>query len=142
MARRGRYPAHFATMRLSWRNAVLKSGVGFSSLKQGLMAALFASFLALFVLVPGVDAMTCGPESSPSGASILIFVDQSDNDDHDEEIRHATCAHGHCHDAGVSGLGPHGSLLAGVRAGAPELKRPVDRLVSSILAGPERPPRT
>lgn len=135
-----RHP-HLATMRLSSPNAVLKSGVGINSIKQGLLAALLASFLSLFVLVPAVDAMTCGPETSRSEAFILSDVDHSDYESYDEEIRHATCAHGHCHDAGGSGLAPHELLLTAVQAGAPDLMSRADRLVSSVLASLERPPR-
>ena len=115
--------------------------MGFSSIRQGLMAALLASFLALFVLVPTVDAMTCGPEASRSEASILILEDLSDEGSHGGDVQHATCAHGHCHDAGVSGPASRSSLLDGVRPRTPGVMRPADLLVSNIVAGPERPPR-
>ena len=114
--------------------------MGFSSIRQGLMAALLASFLALFVLVPTVDAMTCGPEASQPEASILVLEDPSDEDSHGGDVQHATCAHGHCHDAGVSGPASRSSLLDGVRPRTPGVMRPADLLVSNIVAGPERPP--
>ena len=49
----------------------------FSSIRQGLAAALLAAFLALFVLVPAVDAMSCGPEAGVSETAILLIDDYS-----------------------------------------------------------------
>src|SRR5690606_17755571 len=56
-----------ATMRrLMSRRAVIWDGMGFPSARQGWMAALLASFLALFVLVSAVDAAACAPEGGSS----------------------------------------------------------------------------
>lgn len=45
------------------RRTVLWDGMGFPSTRHGWMAALLASFLALFVLVSAADAFACAPET-------------------------------------------------------------------------------
>lgn len=55
--------------RLMSRRTVLWDGMGFPSTRHGWMAALLASFLALFVLVSAVDAAACAPEAGRAQAA-------------------------------------------------------------------------
>lgn len=116
--------------------------MGFSSIRQGLMAALLASFLALFVLVPAVDAMSCGPEAGVSETAILLIDDHSGGVGAGGDADHAVCSHGHCHHGGVSTPARSAVSFDAVAARAPAYMRVESRLISHPPAGPERPPRT
>lgn len=65
------------------------------------MAALLASFLALFVLVSAVEAAICAPEAS-AHTSEAVTEAPTDPDDAGGPDSHAICSHGHCHHGGVA----------------------------------------
>ena len=110
-----------------------------SSCRFGLASALFALFLAVFVLIPTVDAAACAMELEPAHAAASVADDggdlPSDSDDH------AICSHGHCHHSGTTlPLSPQS--VAMTAAVAPNLLRPADEpLASRAPDGLERPPR-
>ena len=124
------------------RRRVVWDGMGFSSVRHGLVTALLAAFLSLFVLVSVVDAAPCGPEATTSPASSALVdspVDRGDGGGNPDN--HAICSHGHCHQSGVAvaetALEPVVS-----HAGADLNALPIaDGLPSRMPAGPERPPR-
>jgi hypothetical protein len=129
------------TARLSATADVLESLMGFNSIRRGMLTALMATFFALFVLVPAVDAMSCGTEGELSEAAVLVIDDHSKEPHPADDANHPACSHGHCHHGGVStparqdvsfdvALG-RGVLLTGL----------AHQLVSHLPAGPERPPR-
>jgi len=126
--------------RLKWRLTVLCDAMGLSSVRQGWMAALLASFLALFVLVSTVEAATCGPEAR-THASETIADAPSDSNETGRSDQHAICSHGHCHHSGVvANTGPELGLAS---LTGRELRRmpPTNPLVSSAPAGLDRPPQ-
>lgn len=105
-----------------------------------MLAALMASFIALFVFVPAADAMSCGPEGEPSDA-VLVIDDHSNQPHPADDANHPACSHGHCHHGGVStparqdtsfNVAPRRELLLATLS---------HRLISHPPAGPERPPR-
>ena len=85
--------------RLMSRRTVLWDGMGFPSTRHGWMAALLASFLALFVLVSAVDAAACAPEAgraqaaAASGLTHAVVAD-ADHDKGGGAADHVACAHG------------------------------------------------
>ena len=105
------------------------------------MAALLASFLALFVLVSAVEAATCAPEAATAHASEIVADAPFDSNDTDRPDQHAICSHGHCHHGGVAV--PQASEAPVVtHAGANLDAQPLaDGLPSRKPAGPDRPPR-
>lgn len=115
--------------------------MGFSSIRQGLAAALLAAFLALFVLVPAVDAMSCGPEAAASETAILLIDDHSSDAGGGADADHGVCAHGHCHHGGVSTPARSAVSFDAAPARSSVCMRPASRLISHPPAGPERPPR-
>ena len=110
-----------------------------SANKHVLIAALLALFVAVFVLIPTVDAAACAVELDPAHAAASVADDggdlPSDPDDH------AICSHGHCHHGGTAmPSSPQG--VAVTAAIAPSLLRPTDEpLASRAPSGLERPPR-
>ncbi|QTN20829.1 hypothetical protein HZ989_07235 [Brevundimonas sp. AJA228-03] len=105
------------------------------------MAALLASFLALFVLVSAVDAATCAPEAATAPASQIIAEAPADSGDTDQPDQHAICSHGHCHHGGVA-VPQTPDAPAVTHAGANLDALPLaDGLPSRMPAGPDRPPR-
>lgn len=102
------------------------------------MAALLALFVAVFVLIPTVDAAACAVELEPAHAAASVADDggdlPSDPDDH------AICSHGHCHHGGAVAVG-HGDVSPAAASGEPRVLLPSDPLASRTPAGPERPPR-
>jgi len=135
-----RRAAHATLMRLSWTGGVLEDLMGFSAIRRGVLAAFMASFLALFVLVPAVDAMSCGTESEASEVAVLVIDDPSSAPHSDDET-HAVCSHGHCHHGGASTPARQDASLDGVSGRGVLLTWPAHRLISHPPAGPERPPR-
>lgn len=126
------------------RRAVIWDGMGFPSARQGWMAALLASFLALFVLVSAVDAAACAPEGGSSqgvAASDLVVVSDAGHGKGGGAADPVACAHGHCHHSGTTlPLSPQS--VAMTAAVAPNLLRPADEpLASRAPDGLERPPR-
>ncbi len=127
--------------RLKRRPIMVWDRMGFPAVRHGLMTALLAAFLSLFVLVSAVDAATCGPEAATSSAASLIADVPGDDSDGSGPDSHAICAHGHCHHGGIAvPQSPEAPVMthAGVDLNALPL---VDGLPSRMPAGPDRPPR-
>ena len=118
---------------------VLKGGMVRSENRHGIMAALLALFVAVFVLIPTVDAAACAVELEPAHAAASVADDggdlPSDPDDH------AICSHGHCHHGGAMSFDrpDFAPSVAVVR----ELRRipPDSSLASRTPSGLDRPPR-
>ena len=107
--------------------------------RLGLVAALFALFVAVFILIPTVDAAACAVELEPAHAAASVAYDggdlPSDSDDH------AICSHGHCHHGGTA-IPSSPQSDAVTTAVAPRLLRPADEpMASRAPSGLERPPR-
>lgn len=103
------------------------------------IAALFALLVAVFVLIPTVDAAACALELAPTHAAGSVADEggdvPSDPDDH------AICSHGHCHHSGTA-MPSSPQSVAVTAAVAPSLLRPTDEpLASRAPSGLERPPR-
>lgn len=123
------------------RRRVVWDGMGFPSVRHGLMTALLAAFLSLFVLVSAVDAATCGPEATAAHASEIVADAPSDPADADRSDQHAICSHGHCHH-GSAAVAQTPDAAVVTHAGAALAALPLaDGLPSRMPAGPERPPR-
>lgn len=120
---------------------MLERNMGFNAIRRGVLATLMASFLALFVFVPAVDAMSCGAEGEPSEAAVLVIDDHSRDPHPSKDENHAVCSHGHCHHGGVATPARQEASLDRVIGRGVPLTRPADRLISHPPAGPERPPR-
>ena len=126
-------------LRLQWRRTVLWEAMGFFSARQGWMAALLASFLALFVLVSAVEAATCAPEMVTAHAS--ESVREAPADPVNDLDSHVICSHGHCHHGGTA-MPSSPQSVAVTAAVAPSLLRPADEpMASRAPSGLERPPR-
>lgn len=136
---RGARPATMA--RLKWRLTVLWDAMGFSSVRQGWMAALFASFFALFVLVSVVEAATCAPETATTHASETVAEAPSDPGETGRPDQHAICSHGHCHHGGAATAQTPDALTKTPSESDLAPLRPADRLASRKPTGPDRPPR-
>ena len=118
---------------------VLKGGMVRSENRPGIMAALLALFVAVFVLIPTVDAAACAVELEPAHAAASVADDggdlPSDPDDH------AICSHGHCHHSGTA-MPSWPQSVAVTAANSPNLLRPAaEPLASRAPSGLERPPR-
>lgn len=134
-----RRPATMARLQSRW--TVLWDAMEFSSVRHGWMAALIASFLALFVLVSAVEAAVCAPEAATAHASETVSDTPADPDDNDRPEQHAICSHGHCHHSGVATAATPGAPVV-THAGADLDALPLaDGLPSRMPAGPDRPPR-
>ncbi len=107
-----------------------------SQSRHGILAGLFALLVAIFILIPTVDAAACTVEPAHAAASIDDGGDlPSDPDDH------AICSHGHCHHSGTA-MPSSPQAVAVTAAIAPSLLRPTDEpLASRAPSGLERPPR-
>lgn len=105
------------------------------------MAALLASFFALFVLVSTVEAATCAPEAATTHASETVAEAPADPDDTGRPDQHAICSHGHCHHSGVADAQAPDTLTRAVSDRDRAPLRPADRLASRKPTGPDRPPR-
>lgn len=131
-----------ATMeRLKWRLTMLWDAMGLSSARHGWMAALLASFFALFVLVSTVEAATCAPEAVTAHASETVAEAPVDPDDTGRSDQHVICSHGHCHHSGVANAQTPDALTQAMNDHDPAPVRPADRLASRKPTGPDRPPR-
>lgn len=123
------------------RRRVVWDRMGFPSVRHGLMTALLAAFVSLFVLVSAVDAATCSPEAAASRGSTAVADLPGNQDDGGGTDNHAICSHGHCHHGGVAvpqtpetpAITPVGTVLNALPM--------ADGLPSRMPAGPERPPR-
>lgn len=105
------------------------------------MAALLASFLALFVLVTAVDAAACGPEAASTHASEAVSDTPSDSDDGGQPDQHVICSHGHCHHNGAAM--PQMPEVTALNATHSDVEPAwaTDRMASRKPSGPDRPPR-
>lgn len=105
------------------------------------MAALLASFLALFVLVSAVEAANCAPEAVTAHASETVFDTPSAPDDDGQPDQHAICSHGHCHhgSAAVPQM-PDAAVVTHDGADLDDLPL-TNGLPSRMPTGPDRPPR-
>ena len=119
---------------------MLESPMGFNSIRRGVLATFMATFIALFVFIPAVDAMSCGTEAEPSEAAVLV-VDDHSSTPHSDDENHAVCSHGHCHHGGVSTPARQDTSFEVAPRRAVLLSSPSHQLVSHPPAGPERPPR-
>ncbi|MBB5746308.1 hypothetical protein [Brevundimonas variabilis] len=113
--------------------------MGQTANRHGIVAALIALFIAVFVLIPTADAAACALEVQPAQAAASVADDggdvPSDVDDH------AICSHGHCHHSGTA-MPSQPQTVAVTAAVAPSLLRPADEpLASRAPSGLERPPR-
>lgn len=120
---------------------MLWDAMGFSSVRQAWMAALLASFLALFVLASTVEAATCAPETVTHASATLAEV-PSDPDDDGRSDQHAICSHGHCHHSGVVVIVEPDLGLGSLNGRELQPMPPTDVLVSSAPAGLDRPPQS
>ena len=110
-----------------------------SANRYGITAALFALFVAVFVLIPTFDAAACAVELEPAHAAASVADDGGDLPSEPDD--HAICSHGHCHHSGTAM--PSSTQSVSVTAAvAPSLLRPTDEpLASRAPSGLERPPR-
>ncbi len=123
------------------RRRVVWDRMGFPSVRHGLMTALLAAFLSLFVLVSAVDAATCGPEAATSLASSALGDATDQQNDDGGPDSHAICSHGHCHHSGVAvPQTPDEPVVTHARADLNALPL-ADGLPSRMPTGPDRPPR-
>lgn len=127
--------------RLMSRRRVVWDGMGYPLVRHGLMTALLAAFLSLFVLVSAVDAATCSPETATTPVSSALADLPVEPDDGGAPKSHAICAHCHCHHGGVAlPQTPDTPVVTGPRADLNA--RPLtDGLPLPVPAGPDRPPR-
>lgn len=127
--------------RLRWRRTGLWGVVGGLSARRGLMTALLASFLALFVLVSVVEAATCQPESLSAPAAERIVDASSESGDAGRPDQYAICAHGHCHHNGLT-VADISDMAAGPTPFREAMRVPgTVPLGSSGPDGLDRPPR-
>jgi hypothetical protein len=127
------------TWSLFFSRTVLWGGMVRLVNRNSIVAALIALLVAVFVLIPTVDAAACAVELEPTHAAASVADDggdlPSDPDDH------AICSHGHCHHSGTA-MPASPQTDAMTTALAPSLLRPTDEpLASRAPSGLERPPR-
>lgn len=126
--------------RLKWWLCVLWEAMGFCLARQGWMAALLASVLAMFVLVSTVEAATCAPESL-THATETVADAPSGSDDTSPSDQHAICSHGHCHHSGAFAVATPELGVASLTK-RDLLRMPLtDPMVSSTPTGLDRPPQ-
>ena len=110
-----------------------------STNRHGIVAALIALFIAVFVFVPTADAAACAVELEPAHAVASINDDNGDGPADPGD--HAICSHGHCHHGGATLPSPaQPAALNAVVAPSP-LHPSSEPLASRAPGGPERPPR-
>lgn len=110
-----------------------------SANRHGIVAALFALFVALFVLIPTIDASACAVELEPAHAATSI-KDTSDGDPVDPG-EHAICSHGHCHHGGATAPSSPVPTAMTVAISLSPLHPYSEPLASRAPSGLERPPR-
>jgi len=107
--------------------------------KFGLMAALIALFVAIFVLIPTVDAAACAIEPDPAHAA--VSVDSDGGDQPTDGAAHAICSHGHCHHGGTMMPSSPQQFPVTTPVAASPFRPSSDALKSHVSSGPKRPPR-
>lgn len=110
-----------------------------SANRHGIMAALFALFITVFVFVPSVDAAACAVELDPAHAAASI--DDDNGDGPADPGDHAICSHGHCHHGGATLPSPAQPLAINATVASSPLHRSSEPLASRAPSGLERPPR-
>ena len=124
------------------RRRVVWDRMGFPSVRHGLMTALLAVFVSLFVLVSAVDAATCSPEATASSASsTTVASDLPGDQDNGGPDNHAICSHGHCHHGGIAMPQTPDAPVVTHAASDLDALPLADGLPSRMPAGPDRPPR-
>ena len=125
------------------RRTVLWDGMVFPSTRHGWMAALLASFLALFVLVSAADAFACAPEAGAlqGVATDVVVVSEGDHGKADGAADPVACAHGHCHHSGVAVPPAVNDIRSAALDRAPRTPSLDQAPASRSPAGPKRPPR-
>lgn len=129
-----------AMRRLMLPGRVVWDGMGFSSVRQGLMTALLAAFLSLFVLVSAVDAATCNPETVTAPASTAL-ADSPLEQDGGSPKNHLIGCHCHCHHGVVAPFETPDTSVAPCPRADLNILPLTDGLPSRMPDGPERPPR-
>ena len=130
--------------RLMSRTRVVWDGMGFPSVRHGLMTALLAAFVSLFVLVSAVDAAACAPEAGSAqgvAASDVVAVSESGHRDGEGAAGHVACPHGHCHHSGVTVPPAINDMRSAALDRAPLAPSLDQAPASRSPAGPKRPPR-
>lgn len=107
--------------------------------RYGLMSALLALILTVFVLIPTADAATCAVEAETSHSAAIMVEDAGDEPV--EPVDHAVCSHGHCHHSGgAMASSPQPESVSPIAVSS--LLRPASEpLASRAPSGLERPPR-
>ncbi len=124
------------------RRRVVWDRMGFPSVRHGLMTALLAVFVSLFVLVSAVDAATCSPEATASSvSSTTVASDLPGDQDNGGSDNHAICSHGHCHHGGIAMPQTPDAPVVTHTASVLDALPLADGLPSRMPAGPDRPPR-
>lgn len=124
------------------RRRVVWDRMGFPSVRHGLMTALLAVFVSLFVLVSAVDAATCSPEATASSvSSTTVASDLPGDQDNGGPDNHAICSHGHCHHGGIAMPQTPDAPVVTHAASDLDALPLADGLPSRMPAGPDRPPR-
>lgn len=125
---------------LSRSRTVVSGGMDRSQSRHGVLAGLFALLVAIFVLIPTVDAAACATELEPAHAAASV---DSDGDDQPIDADgHAICSHGHCHHGGTTLPSSPQQFAVNPPVAASPLRPSSDALKSRIPSGPKRPPRT
>jgi hypothetical protein len=135
-----RRSARAASARSFSAGRVLWNGVDAMRVRQGLMAALLAAFMSLFVLTSAVDAATCAVEPANHSAA-GVSVNPTDTDRGDAGDDHAICSHGHCHHGGAPlPSAPQPGAAAALATMKPLLPSS-EPFTSRTPSGLKRPPR-
>lgn len=124
---------------LSLGRTVVSGGMDRSPNRHGILAGLFALFVAIFVLVPTVDAVACAVELEPAHAA--VYVDSDGDDQPTDADGHAICSHGHCHHGGTTLPSSPQPLRVNTPIAASPSRPSSDAMKSRIPSGPKRPPR-
>ena len=130
-------PSHH--MELCRGGNVVEGGMVRSANRHGIVAALIALFIAVFVFVPTADAAACAVELDPAHAAALIDDDNDDGPAGPSD--HAICSHGHCHHGGTTvPSSPQPTAMNAAISPSP-LHPSSEPLASRSPSGLERPPR-
>lgn len=118
---------------------VVEGGMVRSANRHGIVAALIALFIAVFVFVPTADAAACAVELDPAHAAASI--DDDDGDGPAGPGDHAICSHGHCHHGSTTLPSPTQPVAINAAVAPTPLHRSSEPLASRSPSGLERPPR-
>ena len=113
--------------------------MGLTANRHWMIAALLALVVAVFVLVPAVDAAACAVEAQVSHTSTSIS--QPEEPTNAPSADHGLCAHGHCHHSGVALPQPAPLKFSMSHSATPTFKPINAPLTSHSPNGLKRPPR-